>query len=144
MKTLLPLLLLFALAPQAEARNDKLKFPIEEILSMGAAEEKLNADVKLYFGDQPYPKPQRKYGTYVSNKKTNAFNKSDIEACTWAGLSALISLQQRAVNEGGNAVVNIHSYYRKDKFSSAEEFECGAGTFVSGVTFRGTVVRIKK
>lgn len=68
--------------------------------------------------------------------------KSDQKACQWAFLSAMATLQDRAIKEGGNAVVNIHSYYYKKTFSSSTEFECGAGTVMSGVTMVGDVVKL--
>ena len=55
----------------------------------------------------------------------------------------MISLKKRAVDMGGNAVVNIHSFYRKNVVKSSTEFECGAGAFVAGVTLKGTVVKLK-
>ena len=54
----------------------------------------------------------------------------------------MMSLQRRAVAEGGNAVINIRSYYYKKNFSSATEFECGAGAVVAGVTMIGDVVQL--
>ena len=45
---------------------------------------------------------------------------------------------------GGNAVVNLRSYYKKNTISSVTEFECGSGTFVSGVTFLGDVVELEE
>jgi uncharacterized protein YbjQ (UPF0145 family) len=80
----------------------------------------------------------------MSNKKTNAFNKTDKRACEWAFLSAMLSLQQRALSEGGNAVVNIRSFYKRHEVSSATEFECGAGAIMAGVTFKGDVVKLGK
>lgn len=46
----------------------------------------------------------------VTNKKTNAF-ASDESACRTAMLSALIQLKERAQADGGNAAVNIISFY---------------------------------
>ena len=54
----------------------------------------------------------------------------------------MITLQDRAVAEGGNAVINIRSYYYKNDFSSATEFECGAGAIMAGVTMVGEVVKL--
>jgi len=68
--------------------------------------------------------------------------KSDQKACQWAFLSAMATLQDRAIKEGGNAVVNIHRYYYKNTFSSSTEFECGAGAVMSGVTMVGDVVKL--
>jgi uncharacterized protein YbjQ (UPF0145 family) len=54
----------------------------------------------------------------------------------------MISLQDRAIAEGGNAVVNIRSFYKKRDFTSATEFECGAGAMVAGVALVGDVVKL--
>ena len=54
----------------------------------------------------------------------------------------MVSLQKRALAEGGNAVVNIRSFYKKREFTSAIEFECGAGAMVAGVTLVGDVVKL--
>jgi uncharacterized protein YbjQ (UPF0145 family) len=58
-------------------------------------------------------------------------------------LSALITLQERAHTEGGNAVINIKSFYKKQEVSYDKEFECHVGTFVSGVALKGDVVKLK-
>jgi hypothetical protein len=137
----LSLVLVFATST-SQARNEVLRFSIEDALSQPGADSRLNSSIRLFFGDQALPAIERKLGTFTSNKKTNAFNKSDVEACNWAFLSAMMSLQERAVREGGNAVVNIRSYYRKSEFSSTSDFECGAGTFVVGITIVGEVVKL--
>jgi len=124
------------------ARNTVSQFSIEDALSRGEAESKIKDSIRLFFGDQEHPAVESTMGTYTANKKTNAFNKSDKEACEWAFLSAIMSLQDRAIAEGGNAVVNIRSYYYKNEFSSATEFECGAGNVVAGVTMKGDVVKL--
>lgn len=125
-----------------QARNEALKFSIESALSHPEAEDRVLSSVRLYFGDQATPEIEREIGTYTSNKKTNAFNKSDKEACDWAFLSAVLSLQERAIKSGGNAVVNIRSFYYKNHFSSETEYECGAGNVVAGVTLMGDVVKL--
>jgi hypothetical protein len=129
-------------ASTAEARDDHLRFPIQDGLNSALAQGKIDAGVKLFWGDQPYPAPVQTYGEYVSNRKTNALNKSDKEACEINLVSAIIELQSRARSDGGNAVINIHSYYKKNDISSTTEYECGAGTFVAGVALKGTVVRL--
>ena len=130
-------------AAPATARNTQLMFAYKAMLDTEEAKTKLDGDIRFFFGDQKHPAVDKTIGTFVANKKTNAFNKSDERACEWAFLSAMISLQNRALREGGNAVINIHSYYKKNVIKSATEFECGAGTFVAGVALRGTVVRLK-
>lgn len=129
-------------AGAAQARDTALKLPIKEAMETPAAKEKLTGEVKFFFGSQQHPTPASTYGAYTANKKTNFANKSDKEGCEWAFLSAMLSLQQRALAEGGNAVINIQSYYKKNEFSSETEYECHAGAFTGGVALRGTVVKL--
>ena len=128
----------------AHARDDKLMLPIKEAKALGMEKGKLDPNIPLYFGTTAHPAVQKKFGTFVSNKKTNAVGKSDEYACQWVFLSAAISLQERAKAEGGNAVINIKSYYKKNEFSSNTEFECHAGNIMAGVALRGTVVKIAR
>lgn len=126
-------------ATTLHARDERLHFPIEAALQVDGKSE-LDPDIKLFFGDQKHPKAKQTIGNFTSNKKTNAVGKSDETACNWAFLSAVIALQNRAKKEGGNAVINITSYYKKEEFRSSTEFECGAGTIMSGVALQGDVV----
>lgn len=126
----------------AEARDDRQRYSVRDAMERADIQDKLNG-VKLYFGDASYPAVAEKYGEFQSNKKTNAFNKTDKEACQWAFLSAVIALQERAVAEGGNAVINVTSNYKNQPYSSQTEFECGAGKFVAGATLKGQVVKLK-
>ncbi len=128
---------------QAMSRDDRLKISINDALSTEAAKTKLSAGIRFYFGDQAHGEVAKKFGQYSSNKKTNAFGKSDQKACEWAFLSAMISLQSRAEREGGDAVINIYSNYKNTEFKSDTEFECGAGAFMAGVALKGTVVKLK-
>ena len=85
----------------------------------------------------------RRMSSDVSNRKTNAANKSDEEACRWAALSALLAFQKNAKERGANAVVDIVSYYKKNEFRSATNFECFAGSFVAGVALKGTYAQVR-
>ena len=115
-----------------------------EALNTEDAKEKLSGDVKFYFADQKHGKVIKDFGEFESNKKTNAFNKSDKGACEWVFLSSMISFQERAKSEGGNAVIGITSYYKKHEVKSMTQFECGAGNIMAGVTFKGRVVKLAK
>src|SRR4051812_32770768 len=129
----------------AHARDDRLKFPVDAAISKSQLyRDKVDPSISLYFGGHPTPRVIRKIGEWTSNKKTNAANKSDQEACEIAFISAALSLQDRAKKEGGNAVINIRSVYKNDNVESASEYLCGAGTFMAGVALRGTVVTLKK
>jgi len=144
MKTLVFSILVVCLlwSTDSQARNTRLVLSIQDVLQSEKAKATLGNGVRFYFGNQKHPTPTSKLGTYTTNKKTNAFNKSDKEACEWVFLSALVQLRDRAQAEGGNAVVNVVSYYKKSVFSSATQFECHAGNVVAGVALRGDVVTI--
>jgi hypothetical protein len=135
---------LMVLANAADARDDRLKFPIADAKATDAAKEKLDGSIKFYWGKQKHPAVAKSLGEFTSNKKTNFFNKSDKDGCEWVWLSAMISLQERAQKEGGNAVIGIKSVYKNDEFVSETEYECGAGTFAGGVALRGEVVKLAK
>ncbi len=128
----------------AYARDTHQMLSIQEAMNTPAAQEKLDKNISFYFGNQKHPRVIKKLGNFMSNKKTNAFGKSDEKACNWAFLSAMLSFQDRIRNMGGNAVINIHSYYYKNDMSSSKEYECGAGNVIAGVTFTGDVVKLAK
>ena len=119
-------LLATLVAGSAIARDDVQTFPIADVLNNPSYASRL-AGVKFFFADQAHPAVAQEFGEYQSNKKTNAFNKSDKEACEWAFLSALLSFHQRALAEGGDAVVGIFGYYKKQNFSSTTHFQCSLG-----------------
>jgi uncharacterized protein YbjQ (UPF0145 family) len=124
------------------ARDTKHILPIAAAMATKDANEKLEGSVKFFFGQQEYTKVVAKLGSDVSNRKTNAFGKSDEKACNWAFLSAMIALERRAKQLGANAVVNIVSYYRKVEMSSTTDFECHAGAVIAGVALKGDFVKI--
>jgi uncharacterized protein YbjQ (UPF0145 family) len=126
----------------AIARDDIGTYAVAGVLSNPAYAARLEG-VSFYFGDHAHPEIEKNFGEYMSNKKTNAVGKSDQEACEWAFLSALLSFRDRALTLGGNAVVNIRGYYKKNAFTSATEFQCGAGATMAGVTLKGDVVKLK-
>lgn len=125
------------------ARDSTSMYSLSDALGTEAAKSKLDGSVRFFFGNQSHPGVSQRFGEVMTNKKTNAFNKTDKRACEWAFLSAMISLQNRAQREGGNAVINIRSYYKKHEVSSSTEFECGAGNVIAGVTFKGEVVKLE-
>ncbi len=98
--------------------------------------------VKFYFGDQSHPAVKRLIGTYPTKRTTNAFGKSDHKACQWAFLSAIKTLYERTLAEGGNAVINIQSITTGTPFNSSDEFVCRAGNVVAKVYLKGTVVSL--
>ena len=77
----------------------------------------------------------------VTNKKTNAANKSDEKACQWAFLSAVKQLQEKAQSSGATKVGNIMNYYKKNPYTSETQYECHAGNLIAGVALKGDIVK---
>lgn len=142
MKKLILGVSLVVAATTATARDDIGRYSVDELLKTSKAQQTLDPEIKLFFGKQDAGKVLSTYGEVQTNKKTNAVNKSDKEACQWVMLSALKAMQQRARKEGMNAVVNISSFYKKREFVSDTEFECGAGFLMAGVTLKGDLVKL--
>ena len=130
-------------AAPAQSRDERLHLPIKDAMEAAVASGKLDKGVKMFFGKQKYAKAAGEYGTFTSNKKANFLGKSDKEACEHAFLSAIISLQERARKERGNAVIGIISVYKNIEFSSETEYECGAGNVTGGVALRGKMAKLK-
>ncbi|MFH7044952.1 excinuclease ATPase subunit [Paucibacter sp. JuS9] len=130
------------IAGPAAARDTVLHIPLADVLAMPEAQAKLDPNVKFYLAGQETPKVLKRFATDVSNPKTNGFGKSDEFGCKWAALTALIRLQESAKREGGNAVVDIVSYYKKVEYKSATDFECHAGAIIIGVALKGTYAKV--
>lgn len=126
----------------AFARDTVHYFPVD--VAMKSEPGKVGDDIPLYFAGQTHPAVVKSFGEFATNKKTNAFGKSDDVACQHVFLSAVIELQERARKEGGNAVINIRSNYKNEERASATEYTCGAGAVVAGVALKGDVVTLKK
>jgi hypothetical protein len=143
-RILLISLVVLGLAARVGARDTKYDLPIAGVTQNPEYQNKLGGDVTFYFADQPTSKVERTLGENVTNKKTNSFGKSDESACQWVFLSALLQLRDRAKEEGGNAIINIISFYQKVPFYSRTEYECHAGGVIAGVAPKGTVAELAK
>jgi hypothetical protein len=110
-KGLIVLVVCSFLSVSAFSRDDYNHYSIESAMNLEQAKEKLNKGYSYKFGSQSHAPIAKNHGNFMSNKKTNAVGKSDEFACQWAFLSAMMSFQDRISREGGNAVINIKSYY---------------------------------
>jgi hypothetical protein len=127
----------------ATARSDIKKFLIKEAIESPAAYRAGLPKVEYYFAGQKHPAVARDLGIFKSNQKTNAFNKSDVEACEWTFLSSLKSLLARVNKERGDAIIEIRSVTKDMVFESATEYQCVVGALVSHVALEGRVVTFK-
>ncbi|MHC9014248.1 excinuclease ATPase subunit [Stenotrophomonas bentonitica] len=134
---------LLALASTAQARETRVEQSLHELVNSAEARNVgIDGSVKFYLAGEKVSVVER-LGEDVTNKKTNAANKSDAEACRWVALSALRALQDGAKSRGANAVVDIVSYYKKNEFKSTTHYECYAGAILAGVALKGTYAKVK-
>ena len=126
----------------AQARNTVLTLPLDEVVRMGMEQGKLDGSVKFYLSGAKTPKVSARMGEDVSNKKTNGVGQDDATGCKWAALSALIAFQDSARQKGANAVVDLHSYYRRATVKNPVTYQCHAGAVVIGVTLKGTYAKV--
>lgn len=142
-KTLIIALAALLAAPVAHARETRVELPLQELVASADAKAAgIDGSVRFFLAGQKTPKVASRMGEDVTNKKTNAANKSDEQACRWVALSALKALQDGAKARGANAVVDIVSFYKKNEFKSASNYECYAGTILAGVALKGTYAKV--
>ncbi len=141
MKVLVVCLMLFTMNA-VSARNSTLYLPISDVLDSTYSQGKLDGSVRFYFADQPTPRVLTRMNDDFSNRKTNAFGKTDIEACKWAMLSALVAMQESAKARGANAVIEVTSYYKKKVYADRTKYECHAGALLAGVALKGTYAKV--
>lgn len=141
---LLGFITLMVIATPALAKDAWHQFSAKEAQASKLGKDKLNPDIKLFMKGEKHAKVIKKMGEYKANKRSNAFGKSAQATCDTSFLSALITLQDRAVKEGGNAVIDIYTITKDKKFESAEQYSCLKGGVVSNVALMGTVVQLAK
>jgi uncharacterized protein YbjQ (UPF0145 family) len=135
---------IMALTPvPAEARTTIHDLGTEQAMNSELGKERL-LGVPVYFAGQSHPAVASEMGVFTANRRTNAFNKSDEQACRIAFLSAVIALQSRAQKLGGDAVVDIKSITSNQNLESATQYRCAAGNVVANVALTGRVVKFKK
>ena len=128
----------------AQARDDTLMLPLQDVIQMGLDSGKLDGSVKFYLAGAKTPAVRSKMGEGMANKKTNGFGKDDVTACKWAALSALVAFEGTAKKKGANAVIGLHSFYKRNVKKDPVNYECHAGNVIAGVTLQGTYARVGK
>lgn len=137
-------LALLVAAPSAFARETRVEQSLQELVdSQEARDAGIDGSVRFYLAGQSHPAVLQSFGSDVSNRKTNAANKSDEAACRWVTLSVLKAFQDGAKAKGANAVVDMVSYYKSNEFSSPSNYECYAGAILAGMALKGTYAKVK-
>lgn len=136
------LVMLVMLGGVALARDEVQRHSIELAMQSSVADGFEGVD--FYFGEQVYAEVVRSFGIFTTKRSTNAFNKSDYYACQWAFLSAIKTLYERALQEGGGAVVDIKSVTTGKMVASDTEYVCRVGNVVAKVYLEGDVVVLQE
>ncbi|MET0124394.1 excinuclease [Pseudomonas caspiana] len=127
----------------SQARDTALFLPFQKVINDMTAAGKIDGSVKFYLAGVP---PKGKVTVVspgaVTNKKTNAFNKTDTEACEWVLQSAILQMYGAAKNANANAVTNITSYYKSIERKDPVNYECHAGAIIAGVALKGDLSKV--
>jgi len=129
-------------AASASARTTFHELDVAKAKSEGVGHEKL-LDIPVFMEGQKHREIAKDLGVFRTNRRTNASNKTDEQACQIVFLTALIQLQSRARELGANAVVEVRSITRDEPFSSATQYRCAAGSIVANVALEGRLVNLK-
>jgi opacity protein-like surface antigen len=141
-KLLLVALIAACAAAPAFARDTPVRVTLQSVLDMPEAHAKLDGSVRFFLAGAETPHVEKKFGEDISNDKTNAFNKTAEFACQWAALSGLIKFQNRAKQQGANAVIDIVSYNKRVVTTDPAQLECLDGAFVGGISMKGTYANV--
>lgn len=126
----------------AYARDSTLNLAFNEAVAAATEAGSLDGSVKFYLAGTTPAKAKIVQSDVVTNKKTNAFGKTDEAACDWALRSALIALQEAAKAQGANAVVDVVSFYKRNETKSTTTYECHAGAVVAGVALKAKLAKL--
>ena len=139
---------LFTLTTQA--RNTRILLPIQEVLRLSKTKEVIGQDIALYFGDKSPEIAQNPLGEVYGHGKADPYTKTssghnrprdDETTCREAMRTALAELVQQARARGGNALVDISSFYDRTELRSNDVYECHAGMTRAVVELKAKVVR---
>ena len=134
---------LAALPGISQARDTALFLPFDQVVQEATNAGRLDGSVKFYLAGKPTGNVQVVRAGVTTSQKTNAFNKTDEGACSWALQSALVRLQNAAKSAGANAVVNLASNYKNVEYKNSQNYECHAGAIMAGVALKGDLAIVK-
>ena len=132
----------FVLYGCVENRNVPLPYSITEALEFENYKERLQG-VRLYFGNQSHPAVEKSYREQVVQRKSSAVERESKESGARALATALLTLRLNALNSGGDAIINIISNYRGNEVSSETHYQCATGVLMSGISVKGTIVKLR-
>jgi uncharacterized protein YbjQ (UPF0145 family) len=128
-------------ATQAAGRDTTVELSAHEVAQSSKGRDFL-LDVPFWMKGEPHELEGEALQVSSVTRTSSAVMRSDRAACMSAFLDALKVLQQKALDAGGNAVVDIVSVTRDVETESAQTFRCVAGATVARVGLRATLMRL--
>ncbi len=125
----------------AYAADDIIQLDLQQALNAPDTLAKIDGSVKFFFGQTSHPPVISSLGMVVTNQKGGLW-KSPEAACPTTFLDALHDLQAKAKAVGGNAVINVESYFRKRKVEIGVSVPCYPSGFRVGIALRGEIVKV--
>ncbi len=135
-------LMIFMCGSSATAKDEMEKYSIQEAFQYNKVSTQFDGSVSFFWGNQSYPPVVTKFRSYKTSKRTSLLSKERDYACSLAMAEALKTLEERALKEGGNAIINIVSNVNNIEESSDVDFTCMVGRVVVNVALKGMVVTI--
>lgn len=126
----------------SQARDTAHFLDFQSVVNEATQAGRLDGSEKFYLNKIPAG-AQIINANVTTSQKTNAFNKSDEEACSWVLQSALIKLQNAAKAAGANAVVDLASNYKNKEYRDDSKYECHAGAIMAGVALKAKYAKVK-
>ena len=126
----------------AGARETEHLYPARHATESAAGQQHL-IDVPFYSKGQAHPGVEKALLHVTMERSTRGAFRSDQDSCDVAFLSALRALQDRAQQEGADAIVDIVSTTRGKQTESATDYRCVAGSIVVHVGLKGTFVKLQ-
>jgi hypothetical protein len=125
----------------AQARATEHFFPAADARDSDLGMNKL-LDVPFFLKGQKHPAVQKTLRQVRSQRSTRGAFRSDEASCQVAFLSAMIVLQQRAKDTGGDAIIDVVSTTQGEETESSTNYRCIAGSMIVHVGLKGKIVQL--
>ena len=135
-------LILTISATSAFARNTEVLLDAKTAVAQQGKGDLLG--VPFYMKGAKHKKVIKTIGNWSSSRKGRGAFQSDEDACNRTFVTALKSLQQRTLNEGGNAIINVTSWTKDKNYEDKTKYRCIAGSMLVHVAIKGDVVILEE
>ena len=133
-----------AISSSALARDTSLNVDLRQALDTQEFKTALGDDVAFFLrADKPAAIENRSAPFFINSSTGRGM--PDEKTCLNMTLRALVAMRNRARQEGGNAIVDLVSFYQEHETGDGSMIDCHAGSYVRArVTLKGSVAHIAK